>query len=121
MIINRRMVFAAIPLSILFASSLQAAPKRHVRHAAPTSSWDGTWSGAWGGSQPCSVTIAGNRVVSYEYQGASTPVTKSRLTSKTVTYEGTGATVTLTRTGTTTALATLHSQQGDATAQMTRL
>ena len=123
MIITRRMVFAAIPLSILFASSLQAAPKRHVRHAryaVPKGSWEGTWSGAWGGSQPCSVTIAGNRVVSYEYQGASTPVTKSRVTPKTVTYEGTGATVTLTRTGTTTALATLHSQQGDATAQLTR-
>ena len=123
MIISRRMVFAAIPLSILFASSLQAAPKRHerhVRHAALTSSWEGTWSGAWGGSQPCSVTIAGNRVVSYEYQGASTPVTKSRVTPKTVTYEGTGATVTLTRTGAKTALAKLHSQQGDATAQLTR-
>ena len=123
MIISRRMVFAAIPLSILFASSLQAAPKRHVRHerhAAPKSSWEGTWSGAWGGSQPCSVTIAGNRVVSYEYQGASTPVTKSRVTPKTVTYEGTGATVTLTRTGAKTALAKLHSQQGDATAQLTR-
>jgi hypothetical protein len=123
MIINRRMVFAAIPLSILFSSSLQAAPKKHVRHerhAAPTSSWDGTWSGAWGGSQPCSVTIAGNRVVSYTYQGASTPVTKSTVTPKTVNYEGTGATVTLTRTGKTTALATLHSQQGEGTAQLTR-
>ena len=111
MIISRRMVFAAIPMSILVASSLQAAPK---------TSWDGTWSGAWGGGQPCSVTIAGNRVISYEYQGASTPVTKSRVTPKTVTYEGTGATVTLTRTGAKTALAKLHSQQGDATAQLTR-
>ena len=79
--INRRMAFASIPLSLLFASSLQAAPK---------SSWDGTWSGSWGGRDPTSITIAGNRVVSYEYQGASTPVAKSKVTSKRVIYEATG-------------------------------
>src|ERR1700722_16094033 len=112
MIISRRMVFAAIPLSILFASSLQAAPKRHVRHerhAAHASSWAGTWSGSWGGSQPTTITIEGTRVVSYTYQGAATPVTKSHVTPKTVTYEGQGTTVTMTRTGATTASATLHS------------
>ena len=43
--INRRMVIASIPLSLLFASSL---------HAAPKSSWDGTWSGSWGGKNPTS-------------------------------------------------------------------
>jgi hypothetical protein len=123
MIISRRMVFAAIPLSILFASSLQAAPKKHVRHerhAPHTSSWAGTWSGSWGGSQPTTITIEGNRVVSYTYQGASTPVTKSHVTAKVVTYEGQGTSVTMTRTGVTTASATLHSQQGDGTAQLTR-
>ena len=123
MIISRRMVFAAIPLSILFASSLQAAPKRHVRHgryAAPKGSWEGTWSGAWGGSQPCSVTIAGNRVVSYEYQGVSTAVAKSKVTPKRVTYTSSGTTVTLAKTSKTTAHATLHSSQGDATAELTR-
>jgi hypothetical protein len=125
MIISRRMVFAAIPLSLLFATSLQAAPKRHVghvRHAAHISSgsWSGTWSGSWGGSQPTSITIEGTRVVSYTYQGASTPVTKSHVTAKVVTYEGQGTTVTMTRTGATTASAKLHSQQGDGTAQLTK-
>jgi hypothetical protein len=119
MIISRRLVFATIPLSILFASSLQAAPK-HYRHAHPHSSWEGTWSGAWGGNQPTSVTISGNRVVSYTYQGASTPVTVSKVTPSRVTYQGNGSTVTLIRTGNTTASATLHSQQGEGTAQLTR-
>jgi hypothetical protein len=109
--INRRMAFASIPLSLLFASSLQAAPK---------SSWDGTWSGSWGGRDPTSITIAGNRVVSYEFQGASTPVAKSKVTPKRVIYISNGITVTLTKTGKTTAHATLHSSQGDTTAALTR-
>jgi hypothetical protein len=109
--INRRMAFASIPLSLLFASSLQAAPK---------SSWDGTWSGLWGGRDSTSITIARNRVVSYEYQGVSTPVAKSKVTPKRVIYISSGITVTLTKTGKTTAFATLHSSQGDATAQLTR-
>ena len=109
--INRRMVFASIPLSLLFASSLQAAPK---------SSWDGTWSGSWGGRDPTSITIAGKRVVSYEYQGVSTPVAKSKVTPKRVTYISNGTTVTLTKTNKTTAFATLHSSQGDATAKLTK-
>jgi hypothetical protein len=106
------MVFASIPLSLLFASSLQAAPK---------SSWDGTWSGSWGGRDPTSITIAGNRVVSYEYQGVSTPVARSKVTPKRVTYKSNdGTTVTLTKTSKTTAFATLHSSQGDATAELTK-
>jgi len=111
MIINRRRVFALVPLSLLFATSLQAAPR---------SSWDGTWSGAWGGRDPTSITIAGKRVVSYEYQGATTPVARSKVTPKRVTYISNGTTVTLTRISATTAFATLHSSQGDATAQLTR-
>jgi hypothetical protein len=113
------MVFASIPLSILFAGSLQAKTK-HYHHVHPRSSWEGTWSGAWGGSQPTSITIAGNRVVSYTYQGASTPVTSSRVTPTRITYVGNGSTVTMVRTGNTTASATLHSQQGEGTAQLTR-
>jgi len=109
--INRRMAFAILPLSLLFAGSLQAAP---------TSAWTGTWSGAWGGKDPTSITIAGKRVVSYEYQGASTPVTRSKVSPKRVIYGSNGVTVTLTRTGGTTAFATLHSSQGDATAVLTR-
>src|ERR1700733_7893485 len=119
MIISRRMVFTSIALSTLIASSPEAATKRH--HAPKShGSWDGTWSGAWGGNQPTTITIVGTRVVSYTYQGASTPVTKSTVTANRVTYEGTGSTVTMTRTGKNTATATLHSQQGDGTAQLTR-
>jgi len=109
--INRRIAFALIPLSLLFAGSPQAAPK---------GSWDGTWSGAWGGRDPTSITIAGNRVVSYVYQGASTPVAGSKVTQKRVIYKSSGVTVTLTKTGKTTAHATLHSSQGDAIADLTR-
>ena len=109
--INRRMVLASIPLTLLFASSLQAAPR---------SSWDGTWSGLWGGRDSTSITIARNRVVSYEYQGVSTPVAKSKMTPKRITYISNGTTVTLTKTGKATASATLHSSQGDATAALTR-
>jgi hypothetical protein len=121
MIISRRMLFASIPLSILFAGSLQAKTQHHRHgHEHLRSSWDGTWSGAWGGSQPTTITIAGNRVVSYTYQGASTPVTSSRVTATRVSYAGNGTTVTLVRTGNATASATLHSQQGEGTAQLTR-
>ena len=109
--INRRRLFALVPLSILFASSLQAAPR---------SSWDGTWSGSWGGRDPTSITIAGNRVVSYEYQGASTPVAKSKVTARRVSYKSNGVVVTLTKTSRTTAFATLHSSEGDSTAQLTK-
>jgi hypothetical protein len=108
---SRRTVFASIPLSLLFASSLQAAPK---------TSWDGTWSGSWGGSRPTSITIARKRVVSYIYQGVSTPVTKSKVTPTKVTYEDNGNAVTLTRTSMTTAFATLHGPQGAATAKLRR-
>ena len=109
--INRRIVLAAIPLSFHFASTLQAAPK---------SSWDGTWSGSWGGRDPTSITIVRNRVVSYEYQGASTPVAKSRVTPRRVVYVSNGVTVTLIKTSNATASATLHSSQGDTTAKLTR-
>ena len=108
--INRRMVFALVPLSILFASSLQAAPK---------GPWDGKWSGSWGGRDPTSITIAGKQVVSYEYQGVSTAVAESTVTPNRVTYISNGTTVTLTRTDKTTAFAKLHSSQGDATAELT--
>ena len=89
--IRRRMVFALIPMSLLWASA---------GHAASAGSWDGTWSGAWGGreSEATSVTVAGKRVVSYTYQGVSHPVTSSKVTAAKITYEDQGVTVTLTRT-----------------------
>jgi hypothetical protein len=86
--------------------------------AASRIGWNGTWSGAWGGSRPTSVTIANNRVVSYAYQGVSTPVARSRVTPRRVIYGDNGTTVILTKTGRATAFAQLHSSQGDATAQL---
>jgi hypothetical protein len=110
--IGRRTVFASVPLSLLLACSAQAGPQ---------SSWEGTWSGAWGGKEPTSITIADRRVVSYEYQGVSHPVANSKITPAKVVYSGEeGVTVTLTRTGNTTAFAKLHSEQGDATADLAR-
>jgi hypothetical protein len=47
-------------------------------------------------------------------------VAKSKVTPKRVIYVSNGTTVTLTKTGKTTAHATLHSSQGDATAELTR-
>jgi len=109
--ISRLMVLASIPLSLLFASPLQAAPK---------SAWDGTWSGSWGGQRPTSITIAMKRVVSYEYQGVSTPVANSKVTPTRVSYGENGTTVALTMTSKTTAFAKLHSPEGDATAELTK-
>jgi hypothetical protein len=110
--ISRRIIFASVPLSLLLACSVQAGPQ---------SSWEGTWSGAWGGREPTSITMTDRRVVSYEYQGVSHPVANSKVTPAKVTYSGgEGVTVTVTRTGDTTAFAKLHSEQGDATADLTR-
>jgi hypothetical protein len=88
--------------------------------AASKTGWDGTWSGSWGGSAPTSVTIVKKRVVSYEYQGVSTPVATSKVTPTKVTYGDDGTTVTLTRTSKTTAFAKLHGPRGNATAKLTK-
>jgi hypothetical protein len=115
MIIGRRAFIVAIPLSLVLAGSTQAAPKHHSHH-----SWNGTWSGKWGGQEPTSITIAGNKVVSYQYQGVTTPVASSNVTRTTVTYGHNGVTVTITRTGAKTATASLHSPQGDTTAELAK-
>ena len=90
--------------------------------ALAASSWDGTWSGAWGGKteQVTSVTVAGKRVVSYSYQGVSHPVAKSNVTSTKITYQDQGNTVTIIKKSDSTASASLHSEQHDATAELTR-
>jgi hypothetical protein len=112
MTIGRRTLLAAVPFSLFFASSSQAAPK---------SAWDGTWSGSWGGQAATSVTIAGNRVVRYEYKGAPAPVGKSKVTPTTVTFGPKDFTVTITKTGDTTASAQYHSAvNGDAAADLTK-
>jgi len=90
--------------------------------AASRSGWDGTWSGVWGGkaSETTSITVAGDRVVSYSYKGVSHPVASSNVSPKQITYEDQGNTVTLTKKSETTADAALHGQEGDATAELTR-
>ena len=120
--IDRRAVMAAIPLSLFLAGAAEAAlAHRHASHAGKFS-WDGTWSGNWGGqaSQAASVTIVNNKVVSFQYNGASTPVSASRVTPTTASYEHNGVSIAMTRTGAATAMASLHSSMGDATARFTR-
>jgi hypothetical protein len=86
--------------------------------AAPKDTWDGIWSGAWGGSRPTSVTIANEQVVSYEYGGASTPVSASQVTASLVIYGNNGTLVRIRKTGNKTASATIHGPMGDATAEL---
>jgi hypothetical protein len=104
-----RWIFAAAIFATLSSSALAA------------SGWNGTWAGAWGGSaqQATSITVSGNRVVSYSYQGVSHPVAASVVTPTKITYEDEGNSVTMTRTGEKTAHATLHSGNNNATAELT--
>jgi hypothetical protein len=103
-----RWLFAAVMITTLSSSALAA------------SGWDGTWGGAWGGKaeQATSITVSGNQVVSFSYQGVSHPVAASSVTATKITYEDQGNSITLTRTGEKTAHATLHSQSNDATAEL---
>ena len=91
--LSNRWLVAALLFSSFSSSAL----------AAPKSTWDGIWSGAWGGSRPTSVTIANEQVVSYEYGGASTPVSASTVTASLITYGDKGTVVTIRKTGKTTA------------------
>jgi hypothetical protein len=122
MMIDRRLVMSAIPILLFLAGPAQATIEH--RHRAPRArfSWDGTWSGNWGGqeSQATSVTIHGDKVISFEYGGVSTPVSASKVTPTTVSYNYNGVSVTLTRAGATTAAASLHGSMGDATARLTK-
>ena len=123
MIIDRRAVVAAISLSLLFTGCPQAKSKhKDAQQIDSQLPWDGTWSGNWGGqeSEATSVTIVNNNVVSFEYRGASTPVSASVVTPTTVSYEHDQVSVTMTRTGPATAMASLHSAMGEATTQLTR-
>jgi hypothetical protein len=90
--------------------------------ALAASGWDGTWSGAWGNdpNQATSVTVAGDKVVSFSYQGYPHPVASSNVTATTITYQDQGNFVTLTKVNATTANAAMHSQGYDATAVLTR-
>ena len=88
--------------------------------ALAASGWDGTWGGAWGGDaeQPTTVTVAGNRVISYTYQGLSypVPVGSVRVTATRIIYDKQGVSVILIKTGARTARATLHSGTNYTTA-----
>lgn len=121
--IDRRAVVAALPFSLFFAGSLRAQSKhKHPAHGHKHS-WDGRWRGNWGGqaSEATSILIVNNKVVSYDYQGATTPVSSpSTVTPTTFSYQTNSVTVVLNRTGATTATASLHSSMGDATAKLTK-
>lgn len=101
--------------ALILASSMAAL-------AASRTGWDRTWRGAWGGdaNQATSVTVANDRVVGYTYQGASHPVASSTVTPGMIRYSDQGNTVTLTKRSATTAAASLYTQQGNATAVLTR-
>ena len=122
MMIDRRAILAAIPISLFLAHSVEATPELSHNLRGGRFSWDGTWSGNWGGrqSEGTSVRIVNNKVVSFEYHGVFTPVSASTVTATTVSYDYNGVMVIMTRTGTTTAMASLHSPMGDATARLTR-
>ncbi|THD44649.1 MAG: hypothetical protein E7774_09815 [Bradyrhizobium sp.] len=106
----------------LFHWAFSAAMIAALPSSALAAGWDGTWRGAWGGDaeQPTSITVAGNRVVSYTYQGISYPVPAGsvRVTATRITYEKQGVSVILTRTGGKTARATLHSGTNYTTAEL---
>jgi hypothetical protein len=116
-----RIAFAAVSLSLALAPSGQAATKhmKAGRHVA-MGSWDGRWAGAWGGNDPTAITIKGGHVVSYEYGGATNPVSSSKVTAKRVVYGENDIVVTMTRTGAKTAHATIKSSQGNGTAELVR-
>ena len=119
MLIDRRAVIAAIPISLFLSNSVGATLEhKHKSHGQ----WDGTWTGNWGGqeSETTSVTIVNNNVVSFEYRGVSTPVSASRVTPTTVSYDYNGVSVIMRRTAAGIATASLHSSMGDTTAQLTR-
>ena len=105
---------------MLAISSPALAKHAHKANRAASGGWDGTWSGAWGGSDPTAITVSGNRVVSYQYGGATTPVASSKVTPKKIVYGESDIVVTVTRTGPNSAHATIHSSRGDGTAELTR-
>ncbi len=122
MMIDRRAVLTAIPISLFLAGAVGAAPKhRHASHRRKVS-WDGTWSGNWAGqkSEATSVTIVHNKVVRFEYNGVSTLVSASRVTPTTVSCAYNGVSVIMRRTAVKNATASLHGPMGHATARLTR-
>jgi hypothetical protein len=89
--------------------------------AQTKTSWDGTWSGAWGGIADTSVTILGNKVVSYIYKGAPVPVGKNKVAPTTVSFGTNRYHIGITRMSGTTASAQYHSLSlGDAVAILTK-
>lgn len=122
MMIDRRALIAAIPISLFLANSVRASLEHRRASHGGKFSWDGTWTGNWGGqeSEATSVTIVNNNVVRFEYHGASSPVSASAVTPTTVSYDYNGVSVIMRRTSVRTAKASLHSPMGDTTAQLTR-
>src|SRR5437763_10870097 len=123
-IVSRSLVLA-VSLTFAFAGAAEAKIHHkahgHAHAHVKGGSWDGSWAGAWGGRDPTTITISGNRAVSYTYGGASNPITGgTRMTAKSVSYSVDGNSVVMVRTGANTAHAKLHSSQGDGEADLTR-
>jgi hypothetical protein len=109
---------AALAVSMALAPGAEARA-RHSHHAV-AGSWDGRWAGSWGGNDPTAVIVKGNKVVAYEYGGATNPVEWSKVSASHISYGESNIVVTLTRTGANTAHATIKTGQGNGTAELIR-
>ncbi len=116
---SRRLTLVLAALALIGSADASFAKHKRMVHGGG-GSWTGTWSGAWGGRDATAITVAGNRVVSYQYGGQTTPVHSSRVTASRISYSDNGNSVVMTRTGANTAHAKLHSSQGDGEADLTR-
>jgi hypothetical protein len=108
----------AITASILIIQptvSLAAQKKAATSQAA---SWDGTWTGKWGGRSTGRVTVKGNKVVSYHFQGSPQMVGSTKISGKTLRF-GDGYSVVMTMSGENSADATWRGN-GTAKAKMSR-
>ena len=91
--------------------------------AASRPAWDGTWAGVVAKTgDTVSVTIAGNKVVSYSVRGASPfPITYSSVTARSVSFgDRKNFSVRISKTGPRTAWGTAQSPMGAGSAKLIR-
>jgi hypothetical protein len=109
----RRLSLIAFPIAALAAAG--------ATRAAGERSWDGAWTGSLRNISPISVTIEGDKVVSYAVKGARLPIAYGKVAPGSVSFgDRDNYSMTLTRTGEATALARYHGRMGFATATLTR-
>ncbi|WP_160004751.1 hypothetical protein [Rhizobium sp. 18055] len=80
---------------------------------------DGTWTGKWGDKASAKVSVSGDKVTSYYYQGSPQKIGSTKA-SKTGVSFGSGYTVKVTLTGKNTAHASYRSDRGSAEAELVR-